>query len=190
MLKTRRLVLRDFRPDDWRAVLAYQSDPRYLRYYPWTVRTEADVLAFVGRQVELQSATPRLKFQLVITLVGVGLVGNCGIRLAEPNSVEADVGYELDPRHWGRGYATEAAGAMVAFGFEALGVHRVWGECVADNVASRRVMEKLGMIQEGRLREKRWMKGRWWDTLLYGILRKEWEERWEEKRWIASVGAS
>ncbi|MGD8399251.1 MAG: GNAT family N-acetyltransferase, partial [Anaerolineae bacterium] len=138
-------MLREFTRDDWRAVLAYQSDPRYLRYYPWVERTEVDVRAFVDRQVALQSATPRIKFQLAITLVdGGALVGNCGVRLTEPDAVEGDLGYELAPCHWGRGYATEAAGAMVAFGFGMLGLHRVWGECVADNVASRRVMEKLG----------------------------------------------
>ena len=62
------------------------------------------------------------------------------------------------------------------FGFEELGLHRIWGQTVADNVASQRVMEKLGMHPEGRLRETQWYKGRWWDTVVYGILDAEWRE--------------
>ena len=82
--------------------------------------------------------------------------------------------YELDPRYWGCGYATEAARALLAFGFKELGLHRIWARCIAENVASR-VLEKISIRQEGRLREKEWMKGRWWDTLLYTILEHEWQ---------------
>jgi RimJ/RimL family protein N-acetyltransferase len=63
---------------------------------------------------------------------------------------------------------------MIEFGFNGLGLHRIWAECVAENQASARVLEKLGMQREGRLREKRWMKGRWWDTLIYAILEPAW----------------
>ncbi len=175
ILRTERLVLREFAESDWPAVLAYQSDPRYLRYYHWATRTEVDVRAFVAMFISWQEARPRTKFQLAITIPPDGcLIGNCGIRMATPEAREADIGYELDPRHWGRGYATEAARAMVAFGFRELGLHRVWSWCIAENAASARVLEKLGMRLEGRQREKEWMKGRWWDTLLYGMLEHEW----------------
>jgi ribosomal-protein-alanine N-acetyltransferase len=175
MLVTRRLILREFATEDWPAVLAYQSDPRYLRLYAWTARTEADVRAFVAGFVASQAVEPRLKYQLAITLRDGGqLVGNCGVRLAEPGVRIGDLGYELAPQHWGRGYATEAARAMLEFAFVELRLHRVWAECVPENHASRRVLEKLGMHCEGRLRQTRWYKGCWWDTLLYGILEDEW----------------
>jgi RimJ/RimL family protein N-acetyltransferase len=90
---------------------------------------------------------------------------------------EADIGYEFAPAYWGQGYATEAAQAIMAFGFTELKVHRIWSWCIAENVGSARVMEKLGMRQEGRLRENEWIKGRWWDTLVYGVLDYEWRER-------------
>ena len=174
-LETPRLVLREFVPGDWPAVLAYQSDPRYLRYYPWQDRTEHEVRAFVQRFILWQEEEPRNRFQLAITLADTGeLLGNCGIRRPEPGAEQAELGYELAPKHWGRGYASEAARAMLGFAFHELGLHRVWGECIAENAASRRVLENLGMSLEGRLRENRWMKGRWWDTLIYGILAQEW----------------
>ena len=175
---TARLLLRDFQADDWPAVLAYQSDPRYLRYYAWEGRTEEEVREFVNMLAGLKRAEPRTKFQFAITLRADGrLIGNCGVRKRSPEAREADIGYELDPGHWGRGYATEAAGAMLAWGFDELGLHRVAADCVAENVASARVLEKLGMRREGRLRDHKWMKGRWWDTLLYAVLDHEWGDR-------------
>ena len=174
IIETPHLRLCEFVEGDWPAVLAYQSDPRYLRLYAWTERTEADVRAFVARFVAWQAVEPRHKFQLAVTLRDGGrLIGNCGIRLAEAGARTGDLGYEISPEFWGHGYATEAARAMVGFGFEELGLHRVWGECVPENAASRRVMEKLGMRNEGRLRQTRWYKGRWWDTLVYAVLEDE-----------------
>ena len=176
IIQTARLTLREFVEGDWPAVLAYQSDPRYLRLYAWTGRTEPEVRAFVAGFVASQAVVPRLKYQLAITLRDGGkLVGNCGVRLAEPRGRIGDLGYEISPEHWGLGYATEAAQAMLGFGFGELGLHRVWGECVPENAASRRVMEKLGMRREGRLRHTRWYKGHWWDMLVYGILEGEWQ---------------
>jgi RimJ/RimL family protein N-acetyltransferase len=101
------------------------------------------------------------------------LIGNCGIRMRSSYAMDADIGYELDSRYWGNGYATETAHAVLAFGFAELRVHRIWAHCVAENVASAHVLEKIGMQREGRLRENEWMKGRWWDTLLYAILEQE-----------------
>ena len=176
ILTTKRLVLREFEEKDWAAVLTYQSDPLYLRYYPWTHRTEQDVREFVQKFLAQREEEPRMKFQLALTLAQDGqLIGNCGIRMKTPAAREADIGYELDPRHWGRGYATEAASKLLSFGFRDLRLHRIWAWCIAENVASARVLEKIGMRQEGHLRENEWMKGRWWDTLLYAILEHEWQ---------------
>ena len=91
------------------------------------------------------------------------------------NDWEADIGYELDPRQWGKGYATEAAQALVDYGFKELGLFRLSSWCIADNTPSVRVLERLGFRQEGRLRRNEFFKGRWWDTLLYALLRDEWE---------------
>jgi ribosomal-protein-alanine N-acetyltransferase len=175
ILNTSRLILRDFVEEDWPAVLAYQRKPLYLRYYDWEDQTEAGAREFVGMFLAHQRAVPRIKFQLASTLKSTGkLIGNCGIRLAFAGAHQADIGYELDPDFWGQGYASEAARAMVEFGFTQLRVHRVWSWCVADNTGSAHVMEKLGMRLEGRLRHNEFYKGRWWDTLMYGMLEDEW----------------
>ena len=174
-LETERLVLRDFVADDWQAVLAYQSNPLYLRYNDWTERTPEAVQEFVGWFLNQQKQEPRIKYQLALMLKSNDqLIGNCGVRMDKFDSVEADIGYELDPKHWNHGYATEAAHAIMDFGFSHFGVHRIWANCIADNIGSAHVLEKLGMKLEGRLHENKYFKGRWWDTLIYAILADEW----------------
>ncbi|MGZ9223477.1 MAG: GNAT family N-acetyltransferase [Anaerolineales bacterium] len=175
ILTTEHLILRDFVESDWEAVLAYQQDPLYLRYNEWTSRSAEEVRQFVQMFLDQQKQEPRIKFQFVITVKPTGqLIGNCGVRRNSPETHEGDIGYELDPRFWGKGYATEAARAVLDFGFSRLRLHRISAWCIADNTGSARVLEKLGMRQEGRLREHDYFKDRWWDVLLYAILYDEW----------------
>ncbi len=76
--------------------------------------------------LDQQTEQPRLKFQLALTLRSNSqLIGNCGIRMRTPDAHEADIGYELNPEYWGQGYASEAARAIVAFGFTQLRLHRI-----------------------------------------------------------------
>ena len=174
ILRTERLVLRELEPDDWQAVHAYRLDPRYQRFYPPARFGEDDARAFVDAQIERQKGEPRTQFQLAITLPDGELIGNCGVRRRELGAHHADMGYELDPKHWRHGYATEAARAILAFGFRELELHRVWAWCVAENTASAHVLEKLGMRLEGRMREVDLLADGWHDQLIYGILRDEW----------------
>lgn len=174
-IQTDRLLLRDFRSDDWRAVLAYQKDPRYLRYYAWAGRTAGEVRRFVQMFVDQQHVEPRTHFQLAVIRRESGeLIGNAGLRRPAAWSHDAEIGYELAPDHWGRGYATEAGQAILRFGFVDLGLHRIAAWTLADNIASVRVLEKLGLSLEGRLRDREVFKGRYWDVLMYAILKEEW----------------
>ncbi|MFO7662580.1 MAG: GNAT family protein [Chloroflexota bacterium] len=174
-LHTSRLILREFRSDDWPAVLAYQKDPRYLRYYAWTGRTAAEVQRFVQMFIDQQYEEPRTRYQMALCLRESGdLIGNCGIRRSAAWSHDAEIGYELAPDQWGKGYATEAVGEILRFGFEELGLHRIAAWTVADNAASARVLEKAGFSLEGRLRDRESFKGQYWDVLMFGILSAEW----------------
>ena len=133
---TDRLLLREFVEGDWRAVLAYQSEARYLKYSPWTYRTAKEVQDFVRGFIEWQGERPRSKYQPAITLRCEGrLIGNRGIRMEAADSRQANIGYEIAPGYWGEGYATEAARLMVTFGFREPRLHRIWARCVAENVA-------------------------------------------------------
>ena len=101
------------------------------------------------------------------------LIGGIGLRL-EPEHAHAELGYWLGVPYWGRGYATEAAAAVLAFGFESLGLHRIYAEYFRHNPASGAVLRKLGMRHEGTRRQhvRKW--DRWVDVELYALLRDEW----------------
>ena len=178
ILTTERLVLRDFVENDWEAVLAYQQDSLYLRYNEWTSRSGEEVREFIQMFLDHQKQVPRIKFQFAITLRSNGqLIGNCGVRRDSPEALEADIGYELDPKYWGNGYATEAARAVMHFGFSKMDLQRISAWCVAENVESARVLEKLGMQLKGRIQQQQFFKGRWWDTLAYAISFEEWQAK-------------
>ena len=121
--------------------------------------------------LDQKHAQPRTRSELALPLRARGeLIGNRGIRRDSPMSHEAEIGYEIAPDQWGRGYASEAVAAIVGFGIETLRVHRITAWLVADNVASARVLEKNGFQLEGRLRDKEMYKGRYWDVLMYARL--------------------
>jgi [ribosomal protein S5]-alanine N-acetyltransferase len=188
-LETARLVLRDLDAADWEAVLAYQSSPLYLRYYSWPSRTPDDVQEFTRRLSTLNRDRPRRCYSFAITLPESDrAIGLASLRRKMGDPHQAEIGYELAPEHWGQGLATEAACRLVGLGFGSLALHRITATCVAENAGSARVMAKVGMSLEGRLRENEYFKGRWWDTLLYGVLRHEWgDERCGQP--AAAVGA-
>jgi RimJ/RimL family protein N-acetyltransferase len=100
------------------------------------------------------------------------LVGACDLTL--DNDEEADLGYVFGHQVWGRGYATEAAGAMVRAGFEQLGLKRIYGICEVTHRASSRVLEKVGLRWARTARRYRNAKGRWWDMDIYEIWRDDW----------------
>jgi RimJ/RimL family protein N-acetyltransferase len=129
----------------------------------------------------------RLAKTLVIELDGV-VVGDLMLAVGDAwaqhevaeqaKAVEAEIGYVLDPSYGGRGYATEAVEALLRLCFEDLGLRRVTANCFADNVASWRLMERLGMRREVHtLRESLHRSGAWLDGMGYALLADEWRAR-------------
>ncbi|HEU0016070.1 MAG TPA: GNAT family protein [Longimicrobium sp.] len=176
ILHTERLLLRDFHEDDWRAMHAYQNDPRFLRFDGRELVGELDACAQVDRFVGWAQERPRTRVQLAITLEDGGdVIGNVGLRRDGEAWPVADMGYELAPAHWGRGYAVEAGRALLDWGFGRWGLDRAHAHCIAENAASAAVLRRLGMRPEGTLRAHQLIKGRFYDVLLFGILREEWE---------------
>lgn len=177
-LTTDRLVLREFREDDWVAVHEYGSDPEVVRYMPWGPNSEEDTRAFIERALASQLDDPRTTYELAITLCADGgLVGGCGIHAISFANRSASMGYCLHRDAWGRGYATEAARALLALGFDTLGLHRMAATCDIGNLASTKVLEKIGMRREAQFREDTLLRGRWRDSCLHAILEDEWKGR-------------
>ncbi|HEX2451576.1 MAG TPA: GNAT family N-acetyltransferase [Gemmatimonadales bacterium] len=102
---------------------------------------------------------------------GGELVGVVGLHQIDRDQLRAELGYWIGVPWWGRGYATEAAGAVVAYGFENLGLHKIHAHYLARNPASGKVLERIGMRREGLLREEVLKWGRYEDVIVCGLLR-------------------
>jgi ribosomal-protein-alanine N-acetyltransferase len=174
-IHTERLVLRDFHQEDLQAVHEYASDPEVVKYMTFGPNTLEDSQNFLGRAMGKQSVDPRTDYDLGVALKSEDrLIGGC--RVNKTSKIEAHLGYILNRRYWGEGYANEAARSMVEFAFSELGVHRIYADVHPDNAGSIRVLEKVGMTLEGRRREYMMIHGEYVDHLLYAILEHKWEE--------------
>jgi RimJ/RimL family protein N-acetyltransferase len=173
LFETTRLRLRRFQPEDAPALAAYRSDPAVARYQGWSAPVTPQYAAALVR--EFASGDPGQPgwFQYAVELTAEGcLVGDVGVCLHE-NRMQAELGFTLAAERQGHGYATEAVRAVLGDLFERRGLHRVSAECDARNLASARLLERLGFRQEGRRPANTWIKGEWTDDLLYGLLAEE-----------------
>jgi [ribosomal protein S5]-alanine N-acetyltransferase len=170
-LELERLVLREWQETDWLAAHEYARDPEVVKYETWGPNSVEQTRDFVRRSIEASRSEPRTVFELAVTERANGaLIGGCGIRVRDSIHREGDLGYTLGAGWWGRGLGTETARALVRFGFDRLGLHRIWATCHVENRASARVLEKAGMRLEGTLRKHRLQRGEWRDSFLYAVL--------------------
>jgi RimJ/RimL family protein N-acetyltransferase len=175
ILRTPRLILRDFLPSDLQAYCALREHPEFQR-----LRTERDVSPERSAElfhefVEWAGESPRSRYQLAIEKPEQGLIGSCGVRITAADHSEASFGCELAREHQGKGYALEAGRALIAFAFAELGLHRIHAETLAENQAALSLARKLGMRVEGRHKESRWIRDKWWDTVTLAVLATEWK---------------
>ncbi|MDE3102247.1 MAG: GNAT family N-acetyltransferase [Chloroflexota bacterium] len=171
---TERLRLREHDAGDLAALHGIASDPAVVEYLQFGPNEVSDTQVHLDQVMRDARAVPRRSYELVMTGRRTAeLIG--AVRLGMDREVDqsANLGYIVRRDLWGRGFATEAASAMVDYGFARLGLHRIWAICDVRNVGSRRVLEKLGMTREAHLREHLWVKGRWRDSYLYSILKQE-----------------
>lgn len=175
-LTTERLLLRDLTPDDLDDAHAFGSDPEVSRYMPWGPNSLADTRQFLDACLAEQRQTPRTGHTLAVVcdaaVIGVvSLTVQVGAASGPPH--RGELGYSFNRGHWGRGYATEAAGALLHWAFDTAGLHRVEATCRPANPASAHVLEKLGMRREGHLRDHMMIHGSPQDSYLYAVLRTD-----------------
>jgi RimJ/RimL family protein N-acetyltransferase len=168
-LKTERLILRPYRPDDRGDIddaYVYMSDPEVVRYLYWEVRTREEVQAFLAE---------RGSHVLAVQLPPDGpVIGEVLLRPGSEEHRQGELGYVLSPAYQGKGYAAEAARAMLRFGFEDRGMHRIMARLDSRNKPSAALLERLGMRLEAHYVHDELFKGDWSDTLVYAMLEDEW----------------
>jgi RimJ/RimL family protein N-acetyltransferase len=176
--RTERLLLRKVREDDIDRLLEFRNKPEV---YQWLLKTHVDADAF--RAAWMKTLTNPRDYSSVAELDGI-VIGTASLDVhdgmgqdsAEPTvAAEAGIGYILDPAYAGQGFATEIGTALLRICFEELGVRRVWAGCFADNTASSRVLEKIGMRLEQYGVQDSWHAELGWiDGCTYALLAEEW----------------
>ena len=182
ILTTNRLVLRQFRPADARRIHHLVNDKQvaysthYIPYpYPegaaeeWLaehaelVRSgQASVFAVCQKEAQASAASSE----------SLQLIGTVGLAIVDCDH-KAEIGYWFGREYWGQGFCTEAVVAVIDYGFETLGLHRIFARHIARNIASARVLEKAGFSKEGVLRQHARKWGVFEDVVCYGMLCKD-----------------
>ncbi len=177
MIETPRLCLRSFREEDWHAVHAYAMDPEVVCYVPGEFPSEEETREVIRSWMNGQKDAPPHHDFAVTVQPDDSVIGWCCIQIDASHGQAGELMYVLNRQSWNKGYATEAAQAIMEHGFSELKLHRIFATCRPENIASWRVLEKLGMQREGLLRENTWIRGSWHNSFLYAILDHEWTAR-------------
>lgn len=170
-LRTERLKLREVSFYDLEAIHQMHSLPVIDQYNTLGIpdcigTTKQLVLEWMSAQSEL----PRKKYVFCIENDDSAFVGLIGLNIGKPAYRNAEVWFKLQPTSWNQGYATEAVNRVIDFSFTDLELHRIEAGCAVENIASRRVLEKVGMIKEGHCRKLLPIRGAWVDNFEFAIL--------------------
>jgi len=101
------------------------------------------------------------------------LIGGASIHISNPGNREGWIGYCLNKQFWGQGIGTEAARALLTFGFSKLGLHRIFATVDPANIASSNILQKIGMLHEGHFRDHKFVRGKWRDTDFYAVIESD-----------------
>jgi RimJ/RimL family protein N-acetyltransferase len=177
-LTTERLILRDFTADDRAALIAYQSDPRYVEFYGPEERGHEHTLKLLDMFLHWRVEQPRRNFQLAIVERNAppDPIGCCGVRSKGFESGVAEFGLELAPRCWGRGLATEAARALLTFAFRDLGLRVITRVSVTQNYRVAHLVNRLGFHSVSTRVGPDWMRAQGWSQTEWRLTAQDWED--------------
>jgi [ribosomal protein S5]-alanine N-acetyltransferase len=177
MIETRRLWIRPMRRTDVAALMPVNGNPEAVRFMPqpaWTTLADGD--AWMNGMLAQQERGDSFSFVISRRIDG-SIIGSCFVFHQVPESARAEIGYGLSPAHWGRGYALEAMHALIPRIFTSLRLRRIEAEVDPRNAPSIGLLERLGFVQEGLLRERWNIRDEVADARLYGLLQKDWLAR-------------
>ena len=176
VLETQRLIMRAFQDKDILDFTDYRSDPEVAKYQDWDAPYSVEkATQFVAENKAITPGTPGEWHQIAIELKdGGNLIGDCVFHILIEDEQQAEIGFTLSRQYQGHGYATEAVTRLVDYLFSELQLHRIRAICDVDNLASSKLLERIGMRREAHFVENIWFKGRWGSEYLYAILRSDW----------------
>jgi RimJ/RimL family protein N-acetyltransferase len=177
--ETPRLLIRRFEAGDLPTLLAYRNDPDVARYQSWETMSEQEGRSLIAEQRTEEPGAPMSWFQFAFALKSTGeLIGDAMLHVGGDTRL-GEIGYTLATAHQKQGFAQEAMRAIIAYAFATLQLHRIHAVLDVRNTPSARLLERLGMRNEGHFLQNAWYKGEWCDEYVYAQLRAEWEQRQE-----------
>jgi [ribosomal protein S5]-alanine N-acetyltransferase len=173
IIESERLILRQLTSEDAADFFACQSDPDVFRHAGRTEETSLESARHMLNILFKRHQERTMLSWAIVLKEDQRLIGRFQMEAWSDENHRAAVGYLLGKQYWGKGYATEALRAVIAYLFEQTTVNRIDTFAWAENVASTRVMEKAGMRFEGLARQRRFAKGAFRDVKYYAFLRED-----------------
>lgn len=176
ILETQRLKLRPFQKSDLTPFVAYRSDPEVARYQGWDAPYPVEkAVAFIEEMAQSTPGTNGNWYQFAVELQETGaMIGDCAFHTLAQDNRQAEIGFSFARSYQGFGYATEAVNRLLTYLFEALELHRVTAVCDVENIASARLLERVGMRREAHFVDNIFFKGAWGSEYVYALLQYEW----------------
>lgn len=174
-IETPRFILRQIQVDDAEALFTTFSDDVVMEFYGelehWDVDESRELIEQQHNWYERREG-----IRWGITRKGEDeVIGSCGFHLFDGGFHRAETGYELRRAYWRQGIMTEAMTAILGFGFQEMGLHRIEAVVDDENERSKGLLRKLGFAYEGTLRQRYWFRNRYWDEHYFGLLRDAWK---------------
>lgn len=172
ILETEHLVLRKLKIEDADSMYIYASNDDVTKYVLWDSHTSPEqtkqFLQFMIDKYEQEN------YAWAVTLKDSDeFIGTIDYVMLDHNEHIGEIGYALSHLYWGKGYMSEAAKAILHYGFTELHLERIQARCFAENIGSERVMQKAGMVYEGTIRKAKLAKGTYYDLKMYSMIREE-----------------
>lgn len=179
ILETERTILRAPTFDDADQLFALWSDPKVTRYLG---RPHMTTLDEVNQRISLFHMDLEQQTSITWAIINRAdgcLIGTTVLLRIQSQHHRAELGYELSPEWWGKGLITEVASSVLEYSFNTVGLHSMEAHIDPENIGSRRVLEKLGFVQEGYFRENYYEPAvdRFTDTAIFSLLKSEWQKR-------------
>lgn len=173
-----KIILREVKESDFDFLYKLDSHPLVYKYEENSAPTKDKIVERYSKRIEKMKVNvdKYLTFIICINNLEKTPIGNIDINLNWELIREWELGYELYPEYWGKGYAYEASKLVMGYVFENLNAHKIVAFCNGNNTKSFKLMERLGMKKEAQERECRFLNNEWNDALMYGILEREWND--------------
>jgi ribosomal-protein-alanine N-acetyltransferase len=169
VIETERLILRELRVDDDRALYPMFADAEMMRYWGTPHDSLARTTVMVTSIIDAYRAQTGIEWAVTRKPTGEVIGKVCHHRWMKEH-FRSEMGYILAKEHWGHGFVHEALRAIIAFGFAVMKLHSIEAQLDPKNVRSVRVLEKLGFVKEAHLTENYFVHGGFVDTAIYSLL--------------------